>query len=76
MHSSIERKFVSNVFTLPDFVVKDSARIRPLPCRVLSVYYKEVMKLSGSYTTGTTPVKDAGDSIEHYLSVLGFLNSW
>lgn len=46
MHSTIERKIVSDIFTPRDYMVlMENARTKPYPYKVCQVSHNEIMKL-------------------------------
>ena len=73
MHSTIERRIVSDIFTPRDYIVIfENARIRPAPYHVRQLSHDEMMKLSGTYVTSIRPGKKAGDPTVHNLRALRY----
>ncbi|KAL7385043.1 hypothetical protein ABVT39_014197 [Epinephelus coioides] len=73
MHSTIERKIVTDVLTPRDYVIiLQTARIRPSPYHVKVLKHFEFLKMNGSYFTSIRPGRKAGDPTVHHLRALQF----
>ncbi len=73
MHSTIERKIVTDIFTPRDYMlILQTARIRPFPYKVKQMKYSDFMKMSGSSFVSIRPGKKAGDPTVHDLRGIKF----
>ena len=73
MHTTIERKLVTDVFTERDHaVILQSARNKPSPYHVRQVKQHEFRKMDGSYFLSIRPGKNAGDHTVHDLRGLRY----
>ena len=71
MHSTIERKLVTDIFTERDYVILlQSARLRPSPYHVKQIKHSDFMKMHGSYFSSIRPGKKTGDPTVHDLRAL------
>lgn len=75
MHPTIERKLIGDIYIPHDYVVMESARLKPSHYVVKQVSHDEVLKLNGSYLSSIRPGKKTGDPTVYNLRALEFQSS-
>ena len=73
MHSTIERKLTSDIFTPRDYVtIFQAAHTTPTQYCVSKITFDEMHKLSASYVTSIRPGRKAGEPIAPHLRALEY----